>query len=384
MLFDRCYPKITDWLYLATNETIDLRFLPIFSYGFWVAVGFMAAAYVIGKELKRREALGLFAYTEKKVTHNSGVDYFMILIYAAIGYFIGWKGGEMVTLNIDTKLIGVVLAAIFALPKLWLELRKEKKEDYTEIVRVFPSDLIGDFVVLCAIFGVLGSNFFNFLESPEDYANFWNNPVGSIFSGLSVYGGMICAGIALLVYSYVKKINVPNLFDALAYCFILANGIGRIGCQVSGDGDWGVVNTAAKPALIPQFLWASNYAHNIADTGVFMNGCTEAHCFVLPQPVFPTPIYEFLMCTAIFLILHVLRKRMTSTPGMLFFFFFILIGIQRYTIEQIRDLSGRGLYYVLGVGLKQSELISIILIIAGGFGMIWTWYYYTKIKKAVA
>jgi phosphatidylglycerol:prolipoprotein diacylglycerol transferase len=115
-----------------------------------------------------------------------------------------------------------------------------------------------------------------------------------------------------------------------------------------------------------------------------MSGCTEAHCFVLPQPVFPTPIYEFLMCTAIFLILHVLRKRMTSTPGMLFFFFFILIGIQRYTIEQIRDLSGRGLYYVLGVGLKQSELISIILIIAGGFGMIWTWYYYTKIKKAVA
>jgi phosphatidylglycerol:prolipoprotein diacylglycerol transferase len=194
---------------------------------------------------------------------------------------------------------------------------------------------------------------------------------------------MICAGIALLIYSYVKKINVPNLFDALAYCFILANGIGRVGCQVSGDGDWGVVNTAAKPDFIPQFLWASTYAHNIADTGVLIDGCAEAHCFVLPLAVFPTPIYEFLMCTVIFLILHTLRKRMTKAPGMLFFLFFVLIGIQRYTIEQIRDLGGRGLYHVLGMGLKQSELISIILVIAGILGMIWTWFYYNKIKKTV-
>jgi phosphatidylglycerol:prolipoprotein diacylglycerol transferase len=114
-----------------------------------------------------------------------------------------------------------------------------------------------------------------------------------------------------------------------------------------------------------------------------MEGCTEAHCFILPQAVFPTPIYEFLMCSAIFLILHALRKRMTNTPGMLFFLFFILIGIQRYTIEQIRDLSGRGLYYVLGIGLKQSELISIILVIAGILGMLWTWFYYTKLKKPI-
>jgi hypothetical protein len=57
MLFDRCYPKITDWLYLVTNETIDLRFLPIFSYGFWVAAGFMAAAYVIGKGAKTKRSV---------------------------------------------------------------------------------------------------------------------------------------------------------------------------------------------------------------------------------------------------------------------------------------------------------------------------------------
>jgi hypothetical protein len=79
----------------------------------------------------------LFAYTEKTVTHHSGVDYLSLLLYAGIGYVIGWKGGEMVTLNIDTKFIGLAVAAVFALPKLWMELRKEKKEAYTEVVRIF-------------------------------------------------------------------------------------------------------------------------------------------------------------------------------------------------------------------------------------------------------
>ena len=66
-------------------------------------------------------------------------------------------------------------------------------------------------------------------------------------------------------------------------------------------------------------------------------------------------------------------------PGMLFFIFFILIGIQRYSIEQIRDLAGRNLYYIFTIGLKQSELISILLVIFGILGIGWTYYYYKKI-----
>jgi phosphatidylglycerol:prolipoprotein diacylglycerol transferase len=100
-----------------------------------------------------------------------------------------------------------------------------------KIERVYPSDLVGDLVILAGVFGVTGSVFFNYLESPEDYIGFWNDPVSYLFSGLSVYGGLICAGVAILIFSYRKKINVPNLFDSLAIVFILANGIGRIGCQ---------------------------------------------------------------------------------------------------------------------------------------------------------
>jgi prolipoprotein diacylglyceryl transferase len=242
----------------------------------------------------------------------------------------------------------------------------------------WTSELVGDFVIICAIFGILGSNLFNFLESPDSYSNVWKDPFGSIFSGLSVYGGMICAGLALLIYSWRKKIRIPQMFDALAYCFILAVGIGRIGCQVSGDGDWGVVNTATKPAFVPQFLWSAIYAHNIANEGVSIPGCIEQHCQVLPLPVFPTPMYEFLECFAIFLILHFIRKGLTNKPGILFFVFAILIGIQRYSIEQIRSISDRQLYYVFGHGFKQAELISIALVVIGIAATIWLNMYYRK------
>ncbi len=319
MILLRCYPKITDWFWSVSGGAIDLRWIPIYSYGFFVACGFMAAAYLITRELQRREQLG------------------------------------------------------------WMPALRYTKAGFPE----WTSELVGDFVIICAIFGILGSNLFNFLESPDSYSDFMKNPFAAIFSGLSVYGGMICAGLALLIYSWRKKIRIPHMFDSLAYCFILAVGIGRIGCQVAGDGDWGIVNTAAKPAFIPQFLWASTYAHNISNEGVSIPGCMEQHCQVLPLPVFPTPLYEFMECFVIFLVLHFIRRRLTDRPGMLFFVFAILIGIQRYSIEQIRSISDRQLYYVFGHGFKQAELISIGLIVAGAIGVLWLSTYYKKYPAVI-
>ena len=313
MIFLRCYPKVTDWIWDISGGSLDWRFVPVYSYGFFVACGFMAAAYFITRELQRREKLGWMP---------------------ALRY-------------------------------------KDGKPEYT-------SELVGDFVIICAIFGITGSSLFNFLESPDSYAGFWKDPVGSLFSGLSVFGGMICAGLALLIYSWRKGIRIPDLFDCLAYCFILAVGIGRLGCQISGDGDWGIVNMTAKPAFLPEFLWSATYAHNIANEGVSIPGCIEQHCQVLPHAVFPTPLYELIQCTIIFLILHFIRKRFTNRPGMLFFIFAIFIGIQRYSIEQIRSISDRQLYYIFGVGFKQAELISMALVAAGIIGSIWLNSYYKK------
>ena len=313
MVFLRCYPRLTDWFWAISNGAIDLRGLPVYSYGFMVACGFMAAAYVVTQELKRRENLG-------------------------------W------------------------MPALRI---KDGKLEWT-------SELVGDMVIICAIFGILGANLFNYFENPSSYDGFWKDPVGSLFSGLSVYGGMICAGLVLLLFSWRKKIKIPHFFDSLAYCFILAVGIGRLGCQFAGDADWGVENTLAKPALIPQWLWADTYAHNIANEGVHIMGCIEQHCAELPVPVFPTPIYEFIECTLLFLLLHFIRKPLTHRPGVLFFVFAILIGIQRYSIEQLRAISDRNLYYIAGHGFKQAELISILLVIVGSIGVAGLFRYYNR------
>jgi hypothetical protein len=98
----------------------------------------------------------------------------------------------------------------------------------------------------------------------------------------------------------------------------------------------------------------------------------------LAQPAFPTPIYEFIECVGLFLILHALRKRFTAMPGMLFFLFAIGIGVQRYSIEQILAISDRGLYHVFNYGFKQAELISIALVLIGTVGMVSLRTYYQR------
>jgi len=237
---------------------------------------------------------------------------------------------------------------------------------------------MGDLVVMGAILGVLGSSFFNFLEDPTAYSNFWSDPVGTFFSGLSIYGGLIVSTIGFLIYAYIKKINVLYFFDSLAPGVILANGIGRLGCQVAGDGDWGIVNLHTKPDWLPQFLWSTHYAHNIANMGVMMPNCLEEHCGILQQPVYPTPIYEFLMCFAIFAFLWAVSKRVTYKPGMILALFMTLIGVERLSIERIRDVSSRELYNVFGLALRQSELISIVLIVSG---LMFVVYLLNKYKR---
>lgn len=394
----RCYPKITDWIYLFFNQSAaaDYRFLPIYSYGFFVAVGFLSAATLATLEMKRREKLGLMPGFEKEVTVGEAPRHVDLALTFLIGFVVFFKLFGIIVFQpeLSTNAIpfiefmksptlgswaggilgGLALAGFSYYQQHKARLPKPEKKKIKE----YTSDNIGDLVVMAAIFGVLGASFFNYLENPESYDNFSKDPIGTFFSGLSVYGGLICAGAAFAIYARYKKIPVLQLFDAVAPAFILANGIGRLGCQVSGDGDWGLTNLAAKPGWMPQFMWANNYAHNIIDEGVQIAGCTEEHCMQLANPAYPTPIYEFLMCSAIFLILWSLRKKLTYKPGMVFTVFMILIGIQRFAIEQWRALSDRDLYHVFGMSLKQSELISIVLFLLGIAGTLYLYNYYKK------
>lgn len=199
-----------------------------------------------------------------------------------------------------------------------------------------------------------------------------HDPIDALlsFSGLTFYGGLIVAAIAVLYYTNKNNIPALHMIDAAAPGLMLAYGIGRIGCQLSGDGDWGIVNLAPKPewmSFLPDWMWAFTYPHNVINEGVPIPSCEGAHCFVLPQPVFPTPFYEVVMAFVLFGVLWSIRKRI-AIPGMLFSLYLVMNGVERFFIEKIRVNST---YDILGKQVTQAELISTILIIAGLSGILW-------------
>jgi prolipoprotein diacylglyceryltransferase len=161
--------------------------------------------------------------------------------------------------------------------------------------------------------------------------------MGSLFSaeGLTFYGGLICAALAIWWYARKYKIGFWHLNDAAAPALMLAYGIGRIGCQVSGDGDWGIVNKLKKPiSWLPDWMWSYTYPHNVAREGVEIAGETDKYRFVLPEGVFPTPLYEIVACIILFFVLWYFRKKL-KIPGTLFALYLMLNGLERFLLKKL-------------------------------------------------
>jgi prolipoprotein diacylglyceryltransferase len=191
-----------------------------------------------------------------------------------------------------------------------------------------------------------------------------------------MYGGLIVGAAGVIWYGVKNKVPPLHLCDAAAPGLMLAYGIGRIGCQLSGDGDWGIVNTVAQPAALgwlPDWAWSYNYPHNVINEGIPIPGCEGRHCFALEQGVFPTPLYESVACILLFFVLWYFRKRM-SAPGLLFSFYLLLNGIERFLVEQIRVNAK---YHLGGIDFTQAQLISAMLVLIG-LGGLW---YFGKIRQ---
>ncbi len=395
----RCYPRVTEFIYEFFNHAswADFRFLPVYSYGFFVACGFFVAATLAVAEMRRREKLGLLKGQEAEIIVGEAPTTTEIAVYFLFGFVAFFKIFGLIAyrpelshgiISIKDFMLsasgswigGIIGGSVLAYYYFYSKNKEKLTQPEKKKITIYPSDGIGDLVVIAAVLGVTGANFFNYLENPGDYANFWADPLGSMFSGLSVFGGLIFAGIGFGIYAWRKKFSIAHFFDSVAPGFILANGIGRIGCHVSGDGDWGLANPYNKPSWFPQFLWSNDYAHNIIDAepqNVLPN-CMEEHCTYLSHAAYPTPLYELLMCTTIFIILWSIRKKMTYKPGIIFTIFMILIGIQRFAIEQWRDLGGRDTYHFGNMELRQSEVISIIMVTLGIAATVYLWRKYNQ------
>lgn len=230
----------------------------------------------------------------------------------------------------------MALAALVAGWLVWFELKHYGYDPEISSTMVFAA----------AVGGLLGARILFILE---EWGSFVRSPWDFIFSGAGFtwYGGM--AGATLAVTWVVRRYGIPWLkaADISSPAVTLAYGIGRIGCHIAGDGDWGTVTD------VP---WAVAYTNAIIGWVHPYTG--------LPYPpgvlVHPTPIYEFLQSLAIFGILWPLRKK-GYADGTLFWIYLILSGLARFTVEFWRVNPP------LASGLSEAQWFSLALIGIGSY-----------------
>jgi phosphatidylglycerol---prolipoprotein diacylglyceryl transferase len=344
------------------------------TFGFFVALAFIAAAAVLTAELKRKSSEGLLTYKEEKSVVGKPASLVELITNFILGFVLGYKliGAFLERNSItDTQSYimsgqgnfgaGLIVGLLFVALK-WYEKNKEKLAKPEErTIRIWPQDRVGDMIIYAAIFGFAGAKIFHNLENLDEFAK---DPVGSLlsFSGLTFYGGLICATIAIWIYCGRNNMKQIHVADAFAPAMMLAYGIGRMGCQFAGDGDWGIVNTTPKPfSWFPDWAWSYTYPNNVIGEGVPIAGCEGPYCSQLPVGVYPTPLYEIVAALLLFAFLWSIRKKI-KTPGVLAAIYLIVNGIERFFIELIR-VNTR--YTGLPFQPTQAELISAALVITG-------------------
>ena len=377
------YPTISHLIYDLFGLDIPL---PIQTFGFWVAIAFLMASWIISLELRRKESLGLLSAFKTKEVIGKGLSNYDIVSSLFFGFLLGFKAIEAFfhysdlvnnpqefILSSRGNLFGGILIALASLYIKWSDNKKQKLTTPKTIDKTLhPYELVGNLTMIAAVSGVIGAKIFHNLEN---FDLFLSDPLGQLlsFSGLTFYGGLIFGAISVIWYANKFNIKIKHLIDSSAPALMLAYGIGRIGCQMSGDGDWGIVNLAPKPQwmdFLPDWMWSYTFPHNVINAGIPIDGCVGNFCYQLANPVWPTAFYEVVMSLILFGIIWFLRKKI-NIPGMLFFIYFIFNGIERFFIEKVRVNTE---YNILG-GITQAEIISFLLIITGFLGCI---YLYVK------
>lgn len=387
------------------------------TFGLMVATAFIFGAYVLASELKRKEKMGLMSPTLRTYEVGRPASVNDLLFSALLGFFLGYKIGGMFghwteispnpmgyLFSIRGNVISGILGALIIAGAKYMDRRKQQlAEPQMKKELVYPHQRITEIVVSAAFGGLIGAKVFNALESWDDFVR---DPAGSLLSssGLTFYGGLIVATAILYYYARKHKFSFRHLCDSAAPALMLAYGIGRLGCQFAGDGDWGIFNSAyvtgadgtlkvataqeyksklsadslyfihnfgsieavpharaEGPGWLPRWFFAMNYPHNVNNDGVTIPGCMGNYCSVLPVGVFPTPLYESFACIGLFFFIWAVRKRFRY-PLHLFGFYLVLNGLERFFVEKIRV----NYKYDLGfIHPTQAEIISTLLVIVG-------------------
>jgi phosphatidylglycerol---prolipoprotein diacylglyceryl transferase len=205
-------------------------------------------------------------------------------------------------------------------------------------------ELASTMVFWAAIGGLAGARVFAIFE---DWNGFITDPLHALFSGAGFvwYGGLIGGFIA--VTATIRRHGLPWLttVDCIAPGMVLGHGIGRIGCQLAGDGDWGHETTLPWGMAYPNAIVGWNYPPGVR--------------------VHPTPLYELAAYVAIFAFLWSIRKR-PHAAGSIFWWYLVLAPAARFLVEFVR-INPRVM-----MGLTEAQLISLGLMAIGSWKLLTT------------
>lgn len=196
---------------------------------------------------------------------------------------------------------------------------------------------------MAGLAGIVGARLYHVLESPREFfADPW--PMLWTRFGFAWFGGLIGGFIALVLLARSEKIAVLEFLDSCAPGACVGYAIGRIGCLLSGDGDYGI------PTTLP---WGMSFPRGVVPT---------------TEKVHPTPIYEFLAWMIIACILWKLGsatiQKGLPTGGRIFFFYLIFTGVARFLVELIR-INPRSFF-----GMSNAQTASAASVFLGLFLLI--------------
>jgi phosphatidylglycerol---prolipoprotein diacylglyceryl transferase len=200
-----------------------------------------------------------------------------------------------------------------------------------------PRDWAYEMIFAGLVGGIVGARI-DYLAQNWDKVS--HDLLGNLFSGSGLVwlGGLVGGAVGVVIWAWRKDFLGLVLLDVAAVPLSLGYAIGRIGCQLSGDGDYGTKS---------DLPWAMAYPKGTVPT---------------TEHVHPTPVYETLAMGTVALVLWNLRDRFR--PGVLFALYLVLAGTERLLVEFIRRNDEAAL------GLTLPQLVSVAMIAAGAVWLL--------------
>ncbi len=223
----------------------------------------------------------------------------------------------------------------------------------------YPTEYASSLVVWAAIVGIVGSRIYDVLDNFQAYMS---DPKSIIFSGSGFvwYGGLF--GGILGTYLVARHYRIPWLVtaDMCAPALAIGQAIGRQGCQLSGDGDWGLPSTVPWAMAYPKAIvgWNSATVLKLDEHWRLVSG------YFPGVRVHPAPIYETTLYLGVFALIWSVRKQ-PNAAGRMLYLYLMLAGAARFIVEFVR-INPRVLYC-----FSEAQLIAVAMMLVGA--MAWYW-----------